>query len=245
MFRPQSLSLVLLELGSVGYGSPCRLTQRHPRPRVQSLSPPRLRIPETARRLQPVNIVFILADPCLSVVQRATNQVASQVKRLKQLRQVPHFADVQKGYGVNTVQKAQVERPMRIFTKLLHSAWAGYWTVVLLRLWLRHFSLSWLRAEPEMLAIPVLACVWVPFAVGLWFDRRWAWTGAFALSVLSLFVALYIACFAVSAATHEGWQHRHWQEFVYIGPAILVVAGLLHIRHGLGLSPQQHGIASK
>jgi len=120
---------------------------------------------------------------------------------------------------------------MSISARLLHSAWAGYWTFTLVWFSVRHFSWSWLRAEPQISALPLFACVWLPFAIGLWFERRWAWVGAFALSVLSLFVALYIACFAVSAATHEGWQHRSWLEFVWVIPAMLVVAALLHTRH--------------
>jgi len=112
----------------------------------------------------------------------------------------------------------------------MHSAWAGYWSFILLRFALRTSTWTWLQAEPDMIALPVVACVWLPFAVGLWFERGWAWMGSFCLSTLSLFVTVYFALFGVQVAMHEGWQHRSWLEFVSVAPAILVTAALLYTR---------------
>lgn len=95
---------------------------------------------------------------------------------------------------------------------------------------LRSFSWSSLDREPSMIVLPVLACVWFPLAIGLWFEHRWAWIGAFVINVLLLFVAIYVAYFGLSAAAHEGWQHRSWLEFVWVVPATVVTAALLHTR---------------
>ena len=129
--------------------------------------------------------------------------------------------------------------PVKFCTKLVHSAWAGYWSFVMVRFSAREFYWSEIQTEPQIVLLPVLACLWLPFALGLWFDRRWAWIGSFMFCVLSLFVAFYIAWGSVAIANDEGWQNRQLIEFVWIVPAVIVVAMLLHARrHFFRASPE-------
>lgn len=96
---------------------------------------------------------------------------------------------------------------------------------------LPHFSWNHLRVEPDLIAVPLLCLLWLPFALGILFDRRWAWYGSFAFSVLSLFVAFYVAGMSMTIAQHEGGSIMSWPEWVGAALAIAVVTLLLHTRH--------------
>ena len=80
-----------------------------------------------------------------------------------------------------------------------------------------------------MSAIPIAALGWLPFALGLLFDRAWAWYGSFVFAVLSLFVAFYVTWMAVAFAISEGGNF-YWELFGSI-IAVAVVAALLHVRN--------------
>ena len=95
---------------------------------------------------------------------------------------------------------------------------------MLLELSVSQLSPGWIRAEPQFVVLPVLACVWLPFAIGLWFDRRWAWIGSFVLSFIS---ALYVALASVTWRPNLSWL----ECLLWVVPAALVIAALLHTRH--------------
>jgi hypothetical protein len=111
-------------------------------------------------------------------------------------------------------------------TKILHSLWAGFWSSYLLWILLSNFS----NVELS-LTIPALiaALVWLFFAIGLLFEWQWAWYGCFVISVLSLFVALYVTWTSVVIVYYEGGNFL-WESVGAI-VAIMVVTTLLHTRH--------------
>lgn len=103
---------------------------------------------------------------------------------------------------------------------------------------LREFSWSWLLVEPQYAVLMALALGWLAFAVGLLFDRSWAWYGSFVYSVLSLFVAFYILWGDIPIMQEEGsgffWKYQAGEfccEVVGAASAATVVSVLLHSRH--------------
>jgi hypothetical protein len=117
---------------------------------------------------------------------------------------------------------------MKTIAKVLHFLWAGGWSAFLLWVSLSDFSWTWFRVEPHMIAIPIASLAWMPFAVGLFFERGWAWYGSFVLTVLSLFVAFYVTWMSAAIARHEGGSF-HW-EIVGSMIALAVLAALLQTR---------------
>jgi hypothetical protein len=117
---------------------------------------------------------------------------------------------------------------MKKAAKILHLGWAGFWNIFLLSFCL-HDSNWDLSREPYLLAIPTLSALWLVFALGLFFNRRWAWYGSFALTALSLFVAFYLTYPAFSMAV-EDRRSTTWQELTASLMAIVVVGLLIHTR---------------
>jgi hypothetical protein len=117
---------------------------------------------------------------------------------------------------------------MKATAKVLHLFWAGFWSLFLLWASL-DFSWSYLREEPYMIAMPMAALSWLPFAVGLFFNRAWAWYGSFVFTVLSLFVAFYVTWMSVTIVHFEGGSF-YWELFAS-AIALAVVVALLYTRH--------------
>ncbi len=127
---------------------------------------------------------------------------------------------------------------MKITVKILHSFWAGLWSLFLLWFSLSNFSWSWLQPEPQFFVLIILALGWLTFAVGLLFDRSWAWYGSFVYTVLSLFVAFYILLTSFAIMQDEGrsyfWNYQagsFYCEVIGAVFAVAVVSVLLHSRH--------------
>ena len=126
---------------------------------------------------------------------------------------------------------------MKIAAKILHLIWAGGWSLFLL--WFSSSQIRWssLFDEPLDVVLPLLALGWLTFAVGLLFDRSWAWYGSFVYSVISLFVAFYILLLDISTIQEEGIK-SFWQDLAgsfcceVVGAvlAVTVVSFLLHSR---------------
>jgi hypothetical protein len=126
---------------------------------------------------------------------------------------------------------------MKSASKLAYPAWTAYWSFVILRFSLRDISWSLLQIEPEVIVVPLLCRASICFAVGLWLERCWGWIGAFSVSVLSLFVALYFILSSVGMVAAEGWRHWRWieftVEFAWCVAAILLLILLPQARHSL------------
>jgi hypothetical protein len=118
---------------------------------------------------------------------------------------------------------------MKNAAKFLHLFWAGFWSIFLLWFSFRHLNGSFTR-EPHLLVIPGLSALWLAFAFGLLFNRVWAWYGSFALAILSLFVAFYLAYAAVTMAV-EDRRSTIVLELVGAVFATVVVAFLVNTRH--------------
>jgi hypothetical protein len=127
---------------------------------------------------------------------------------------------------------------MKITTKIIHSLWAGLWSFFLLWVSVSEFSWKWLLVEPQYAVLMVLALGWLTFAVGLLFDRSWAWYGSFVYTVLSLFVAFYLVWSTFAIMQDEGgsyfWKNQagsFYCELIGAVLAVAVVSVLLQTRH--------------
>jgi hypothetical protein len=122
---------------------------------------------------------------------------------------------------------------MKVATKFIHLLWAGYWSFFLLSV-----SLPELHTEPYLVALSLLALVWISFAVGLLSDRPWAWFGSFVCSVLWLFGLFYCIWMDIAIMQDEGRRvffesqagFFYW-ELIGAVIAVVVVGALLHTRH--------------
>jgi hypothetical protein len=128
---------------------------------------------------------------------------------------------------------------MKTTTKVLHSVWAGLFVSPAVALLFSRF-----RDDPNLVAISIACLSWLPFAIGLIFDRAWAWYGSFVFSVLSVFPCFYLLLWDVLGMAHslgEGETLRLNALFDPYGGSVLfacvialaVVAALLRTRHQL------------
>src|SRR5688572_28629695 len=85
--------------------------------------------------------------------------------------------------------------------KITHLIWAGFWSIALLWLSAKEGA-GELNREPHLIAIPLFSIAWLVFATALFFEQSWAWYGCFLLTVLSLFVAYYVAWTSVAIVLH-------------------------------------------
>ena len=109
----------------------------------------------------------------------------------------------------------------------LHLIWAGF--VSCYMLWISTPGLSWsdVRHEPFALFLPLLALIWITFAIALFFGRLWAWFGSFAFTVFSLFTGVWFSLQAVSLSIPGELAF----DLVGIFIAFVVLAALLQTRH--------------
>ena len=116
--------------------------------------------------------------------------------------------------------------------KLLKSVLGGIWLTLLLcaSFKVSVYSFQGLRAEPWNIIIPVLATVPIPFILALWFGQHWGWVSSVALALLSLFAVAFVAWLALTMPLANAWQGRMWLEFLWIIPALTVVAVLFYNR---------------
>jgi hypothetical protein len=104
---------------------------------------------------------------------------------------------------------------MKLATKIVHLLWAAFWCY--LELWAFPTDAPWkfLVRHPFEIAKPILGLVWLVFAIGLLFERRWAWKGSMVFTILSVIAAIFIV-----------WQTVALQlEFPH-GSSLLELAGV-------------------
>jgi hypothetical protein len=90
---------------------------------------------------------------------------------------------------------------------------------------------------PIGLILPLIAVSWMAFAVGLFFGRAWAWSGAFVFTLFSLFVAMWFALQTVTLPI----PGELGIDLAGSGIAFTVVALLLHTRHSFLIRHESSG----
>lgn len=116
---------------------------------------------------------------------------------------------------------------MKRAATILHLAWAGF--VSCYMLWVSAPGLSWnyVRHEPIALFLPLIALIWMPFAVALFWGRIGAWFGSFVFTIFSLFTGIWFSMQAVSLSISGELAF----DLAGVVIAFVVLAALLHTRH--------------